>query len=1039
MFAPLNNYSCYSFLEGLSRPGDLAARAADLGYSAVGLTDRGMLAGSIEFYEACQSIGIQALIGASYPIQYAGRQHSLTGNLVLLATNLEGWRNLCRLSSLLQTDSKIIPHGALPFTAFADSSDGLICLTGGVNSLVFSPEIFTGVHKAGVVSSPRRQQLPPASQQLLGRLSEIFTDRIYIQLTQNETAGSPAARIRIDAAQHFGLPVVFAPECFYLDEADAEVQRVLTAMRTNSPLAALRVSQCAPPGSHLHTPQDLAAFYQAFPDQLAAQLRQTTLEIAAQCTLELPLGQLRFPTWDSPAQGTPDEQLRRRAYSGARQLYPNMTQAVTQRLEHELEVIRQSGFASLFLIMADVMAFARQADIPTASRGSASSSLVSHCLGITTPDPLGLDLYFERFLNPARSSPPDIDTDICSKHRDQLIQYVYDTFGHERVAMVATINRFRPRSALRETAKAYGLTSRQITKLVNDLPRRGWSPSRSHELPEESPYARLAAEHRQAPYTSIFSTAARLLDLPHHLSIHPGGIVIAPERLTDLLPTQLASKGVVITQFDLDGVEKLGLVKIDLLGIRGLTVLGDVADYIRQVEPGRAARRLEILDAIPVVDSNTAETVRQGKTIGCFQIESPGMQATLREIQASSIADIMVALALYRPGPLTGGLKDAFVRRHLGQETVVYLHPALAPLLSDTYGVILYQEQVLRIAHELAGLSLADADLLRRAMSHFDPGQQMITLKQKFIHGAELHSQMPPEVSTRIWDLMAAFAGYGFPKAHAASYAEIGWRSAWLKSYFPAQFMAAVLANWGGYYSQRIYLMEARHLGLEVRPPDVRYAKNEFSTMQLDGQSVLFMGLNQVRDLTRRTQQRIQQTRPFASLADFLQRVDPRPKEAENLVKAGALAGFGLEHELISRIQNGGRDLTSQQLPLFELPAQTAPSEPWTAVERAAAQEEVLGLSVDHHPLELVQHYLETAGVISTLEAGDYLGRTVRFAGVPQTWRRAQTFTGDEGYLLILEDLVGSVFILIERSLFRRSRRVLQMRKPIVISGEMRP
>lgn len=1025
-------------MEGLPTPGELAERAAALGYPAAGITDRGMLGGAIEFFEACQEAGLQALIGATFPFEYAARPQPLCGNLVLLAENLEGWRSLCRLSSALQTEPEIIARGALPFAYIAWHAQGLICLSGGAGSLVFASRPLAGDHQAGKPNTLRLPQPSATSRQLLGRLSEIFNDRLYIQLTQNEPAGSLAAQSRLSAASHFGLPIVFAPECYYLDPEDAGQQRVVSAIRNNTPLTSLRASQTAPPNSALPAPLSVDAFCNAFPASVNAQLRENTLIIAEKCRLSLPLGQLHFPTWGNPEQGTADEQLHRRAYEGARQLYPAMPPIVTARLDHELEVIKQSGFASLFLIMADVMAYARQADIPTASRGSASSSLVAHCLGITTPDPLALDLYFERFLNPARSTPPDIDTDICSKRRDRLIRYVYDAFGSDRVAMVATINRFRRRSALRETAKVYGLSNRQIAALVNDLPGRGWGPPRSRDLPDDAPYAKLASEYQKEPYSSIFQMAAKIRGLPHHLSIHPGGVVIAPDQLTNLLPTQLSSKGVVITQFDLEGVEKLGLVKIDLLGIRGLTVLGDVADHVRSSEPDRAASRLEMLNSIPTLDEGTAETVRQGKTTGCFQIESPGMQATLREIQARSIEDIMIALALYRPGPLTGGLKDAFVRRHLGLEAVEYLHPALAPQLASTYGVILYQEQVLRIAHELAGLSLADADLLRRAMSHFDPGQQMITLKQKFIAGAQEHSQISPEISTHIWDLMAAFAGYGFPKAHAASYAEIAWRSAWLKTYFPAQFMAAVLANWGGYYSQRIYLMEARHLGLEIRPPDIRYAQNEFCTVQLEGRQVLFMGLNQVRELSRRTQKRIQQARPFTSLSDFLQRVDPRPREAENLVKAGALAGFGPEHELLPRVRkSGSMGGSPHQLELFNLAPEIIPEDPWSAAVRAAAQEEVLGLCVDHHPLELVHAQLVAAGVISTLEAAAHQGDAVRIAGVPQTWRRAKTFTGEDGYLLILEDLVGSVFVVLDRGLFRRSRRMLNLRKPLVIAGEM--
>src|SRR5512136_2343314 len=333
----------------------------------------------------------------------------------------------------------------------------------------------------------------------------------------------------------------------------------------------------------------------------------------------------------------------------------------------------------------------------------------------------------------------------------------------------------------------------------------------------------------------IFDEAEALLKLPRHLSVHAGGVVVAPGRLTELVPVMRSgSKGVTITQFDLEAVEALGLVKIDLLGIRGLTVLGDVAEFIQQSQPERYLTRLSVLDSTPQQDEATSSRLETGQTIGCFQIESPGMRATLREIHARTEDDLMAALALYRPGPLSGGLKDAFVRRFKGQEPVQHLHPALAPLLGETFGVILYQEQVLRIAHELAGFSLAEADLLRRAMSHFDPGKRMQELQRKFISEAQAKNGIPPETGERIWEMMAAFAGYGFPKAHAASYARVAWRSAWCKTHFPAEFMAAVLANWGGYYSQRIYLNEARRLGLVVRPPHVNYSGHNFVVAHLE-------------------------------------------------------------------------------------------------------------------------------------------------------------------------------------------------------------
>jgi DNA polymerase III alpha subunit len=386
-------------------------------------------------------------------------------------------------------------------------------------------------------------------------------------------------------------------------------------------------------------------------------------------------------------------------------------------------------------------------------------------------------------------------------------------------------------------------------------------------------------------------------------------------------------------------------------------------------------------------------------------------------------------------------LKDAFVRRYRGQEPVVHLHPALTPLLKDTYGVILYQEQVLRIANGLAGFSLAEADLLRRAMSHFDPGKQMQTLKEKFIRGAKENSDIPADIAEHIWELMAAFSGYGFPKAHAASYALVAWRSAWCKAHYPAAFIAAVMANWGGYYGQRVYLSEARRLDLEVRPPHVNHAHREFSALSLDGKQVLFMGMDQVRDLTRRTQLRILQQRPFQSLADFLTRVDPSPLEAENLVKVGALDGLGSIPGLLRELKGGawrGRGIAAGQLPLFSLPGQSSPgamTEDWTLAEKVAAQEEILGAGLSAHPLELASQQIRDAGAVTTQEAAALIGQRVRVVGIRQTWRRSFTTRGEPVYFLSLEDLEGMLDVVIFADVYRRHSQDFSGHAPLGIEG----
>jgi DNA polymerase III subunit alpha len=1000
MFIHLHTHSQFSFLEGIPSPAELAEAAAKNGMPAVALTDRNYLTGAVEFSDACKTAGVKPILGLQLDFSAPPFESDSCGPLTLLAMDLKGWASLCRLSSAFLTGAG--STASLPFHILADHNTGLICMTGSSHGLISS-----------WIQGGRVDQ----AETLLSSLRAIFPDRLYIELQRHTPGDHALTRSLADLARRAGLPIAASHAIHYLDDDQASLQRTLSAMRLNCTLTDLPGDVTAPAGASFLSSARMEAKFSDLPEAIAA-----TLEIANRCHLDLPVGSPQYPRIPLPSGDTAIQVLREKALSGARSLYGPLSPSLADRLEHELEVIETSGYAVLFLIMEGIIQFTRQADIPSASRGSASSSLVAHCLGITTPDPIELNLYFERFLNPARHKPPDIDTDLCSRRRDEVIQHVYETYGVDQVAMVCTINRFRRRSALREVAKAYGFSTPEIKKMVDSLPRRGWGPPGRNRGSPDSPYAELVARYSTPADQSVFQSATQILGAPRHLSIHPGGVVISPGDMTDLVPTQLASKGIVITQFDLESIERMGLVKIDLLGIRGLTVLADVAEGLRRREPDAHPARLAVLDSIPSGDSATSELVRTGRTIGCFQIESPGMRATLREIQARTASDIMVALALYRPGPLTGGLKDAFVRRHLGQEEVSYLHPALEPLLAETYGVILYQEQVLRIAHDLAGLSLAEGDLLRRAMSHFDPGEQMITLKEKFVAGAFEKNAVPPGTAERVWELMAAFAGYGFPKAHAASYAQIGWRSAWCKAHYPAEFMAAVLANWGGYYRQATYLVEARRLGLRLRPPHVNYAGREFSAHEFDGEPVLFMGLDQVRDLTRRTQNRILKARPFKSLADFLSRVDPQPLEAENLIQAGALDGFGRIPDLLRSLKQ--RVWQSGQLPLFsEEPTPAGPD--WSPAEKDKAQQAILGAILDHHQLHASAEIFAAAGYLTTGDAATRIGKRVQVGGRLDDLQRAARDGNSPGHSIALIDREGILDITIADEIYQRYKMLL--------------
>ena len=995
----LRTHSYFGFLESLLSPRALVKAAQQTRIPCLGLTDHRFLTGAIEFYEACLEADIKPILGLEIDLQFEGHP----GRFTLLAKDRSGWSNLCRLNSKLLMD-----HHPFNLQALTEHREGLIGLAGGPGGVFRELVLTTKPHP------------------FLNQLQSIFNNDLFIEIQRTQNGPLQGESLIQGVAQEFQIPLIATQNIYYQNPGDEKLYRTLTAIRHSTPLQGLS-NRLLPPGpAFFPDPEDFHYRYRDCPEAI------TNLStVVDRCNLDLPIGGTHFPSFPTPNGQSQADYLREKATKGAKDLYGKLTPEITTRLDYELEIITRMGYEPIFLIVEDVLKHARQVGIPTSSRGSAASSLVAHCLNITSPDPLALNLYFERFLNPARKKPPDIDTDIASHRRDELIQYIFETYGRDRVAMVGTINRYRPKSALGDVAKAYGLSPETIRQLSRKLPH---SFRVRHSKEEGDPFAPLLKERINPLLQDVISDARALLDFPRHLSVHPGGIIIAPFPITDLVPlVHSTSLGINHAQYDLEGVEKLGLVKIDMLGIRGLTVLGEVADKIQAWRLSEFSKGLEVLSSIPLEDLPTSQTVEDARTIGCFQIESPGMRGTLREIKARTVEDIMAALALYRPGPLRGGLRDAFVRRFRGEEDVTPIHNSLNALLQDTYGVILYQEQVLRIAHELGGLTIAQADILRRAMSHFDPGGVMVTLKRNFIQGAKERRNVPQETAERIWEMMAAFAGYGFPKAHAASYAQLAWNSAWCKTHYPAEFMAAVLGYGGGYYSQRVYLMEARRLALPLHPPHINHSDAHFKVVYPKGEPDLYMGLGQVRDLTQRTMKAIIQNRPYHTLEDFLLRVDPQRKEARNLVMVGALDGIITIPEGLRRIEH---KRPPGQMQLFGAPDIT---EDWDEADRLQAQRELLGVSLGMSALEQIADEIQSSGAITTLEAQDLVGEKVTLAGMRQTWRRLRSHTsGQMMCFLNLEDLEGSIQVLVPPALYRRVYNDLREIGPFLVEGQIK-
>ncbi|MCL7453822.1 MAG: DNA polymerase III subunit alpha, partial [Anaerolineae bacterium] len=627
---------------------------------------------------------------------------------------------------------------------------------------------------------------------------------------------------------------------------------------------------------------------------------------------------------------------------------------------------------------------------------SVANSLVAYCAGITNVDPIAHDLLFERFLNPARAEAagadrglPDIDLDFCSRRRDEVLDYVRRTYGPERVALVSTISTLQPRGAVRETAKAYGLGEAETARLIRLLPRR-WHPDPRRR--DRRTVADVLAALPEARLREVVQAAYELIGQPHHLSVHPGGVVITPGPLTDVVPVQWAPKGFLVTQFDHADVEAIGLPKLDLLGIRALTVLAD-AEHLVQRDHDPDFR----LTGIPLDDGPTGDLLARGETIGVFQCESWGAQRTLRQLQARTVRDLAVANAFFKPGPATGGMAQAFIRRYRGEEPVRFLHPALEPILGQTKGVLLFQEQVLRVAREVAGLSWAQADQLRRGMGHFGH-REMAEMESEFLQGCQRRPPEGPGFNQRqaetLWEQVLAFAGYGFNQGHATSYAGVSYRSAYLKTHWPGAFLCARLAEWGGFHHPAVYMAEAKRLGLQVRPPHVNHSQSRFSLTWEGDRGVLWMGLGQVRDLRRAAVRAIireRQRQPFGDVRDLLTRVALQPKEAAHLIQCGGMDGLGESRAAMlveaKEVERAGSALQMS----FGFAQREVPAEP--ATQRLAWERRLLGQPVSVHPLEVVAERLPPDRV-PLRQVAEASGR-ITTAGV-----RLPGWTGGDGFFL---------------------------------------
>ncbi len=885
-------------------------------------------------------------------------------HLVLLARDYEGWSSLCRIISAAHLEHPGEPPLARLETLAAHSGH-LVALSGCRRGEVWSRLL------AGDPQGARRAA--SVYRELFGR---DFHIELQHELLPDSTKWLRALHL---LAHELRLPTVATNDVHYTRQHDAPLHDVLAAEAANQPLPNPLGRKNAE--LYLKSPAQMRRLFQRYPEAVAGAAR-----IAERCHLDLGLGQLLFPAYPLPPGETAFSLLWKHCFAGAAERYGVLTPEVTSRLERELRVIEELGFAEYFLAVRDIVEFARGRGILYSGRGSAGNSIVSYVLRITDADPIAHELLFERFLNPARRGMPDVDIDFDSARRDEVISYIYERFGHDKVAMVATVNTVRAPSAVRIVSRAFGFTPDETDRLSRKVP---WgNAAKLGEMLAERPELE-GHDFRQPHYRRLVDTAERLAGFPMHLGTHLGGFILSRDPLTDRVPLQWAAKGVVVAQFDKDDVETLGLVKMDILALK---MHSAIAEAVRRIE----ARTGERIDpwALPRDDPAVYRLISAAQTLGMFQLESSGQRNLATRLRERDFEDVIAAISLFRPGPLQAEMIGPFIRRRHGREPATVPHPDMWPSLRRTYGVILYQEQVIEVAAAVAGFSLAEGDLLRRAMTHERSLEEMDEIGRTFVAKAVARG-VERATADEVFRQLRGFAAYGFNKAHAACFAVVCNASAWLKAHYPAEFYCGLLNNQPmGFYSPRVVLNDARRWGLEVRPLDVNLS-GEWFEVEADGRA-LRVGLAYVKEMSAAARRAIVEgrggaggrggasatpgpPRPYTSLPDFVARTRVSREITENLARAGAFDTLGVRREeLIAQLpllyagsRPGGRRGAAAEAgppaaagldqPRLALDDHLAPLDfipSWSLEQRVRAELEVLGLNVSAHPLRFVRDEL---------------------------------------------------------------------------------
>jgi len=1045
-FVHLHVHTQYSLLDGAIRIDPLLKRVADFDMDAVAITDHGTMFGAMTFYEKANKAGIKPIIGCECYMapRRLTEKTSLDkrglSHLILLAENQEGYRNLCKLATIAQLQG-FYYKPRIDKEVLKQYIKGLIGLSGCLRGEI--PRL---------IQEHRIDKADEAARFYL----DIFGEGNFFLEVQNNgiDVQEKVNQALLDMSKRLSIPLVASNDCHYLDKEDVRAHDVLLCIQTGKTVHDTDRLQFRTDQLYLKSKAEMYSAFKDYPGAL-----ENTVDIARRCNIKFDYNSYHFPKFETSSKKTVDEVFEQMVRNGFKSIFkriktknPDIDKKLyVDRIEKEIAVINSMGFPGYFLIVADFIRYAKENNIPVGpGRGSAAGSLVAYSLGITDLDPIEHGLIFERFLNPARKSMPDIDVDFCINGREEVFKYVVEKYGGgDYVAQIITFGKLRTRAVIRDVGRALDIPLYEvdaIAKMVPDV----LNISLDAALEQEPRLKDLA---KKKPEVADLINICRILEgLPRHASTHAAGVVIADKPLVEYLPLYKGKKGEVVTQFDMKCVEKIGLVKFDFLGLRNLTV---IANTLKLIE-ARGGTPPDLLN-LDLKDPATYGLLESGETTGVFQLESSGMKDLLVKLKPESFDDIIALVALYRPGPLDSGMVDDFVARKHGKKTVEYLAPQLEPILKETYGVVVYQEQVMKIAGDLANYSMAEADDLRKAMGKKIP-EILAKHRERFMQGAA-DNGIPPDKAGKIFYLMEKFGGYGFNKSHSAAYSMIAYQTAFLKAHFPVEFMASLLTSEMHSTDGVVkYIAECRSNRIEILPPDINESDKEFT---VTGSKIRF-GLVAVKNVGESAIESIVEARneggKFSSLFEFCERVDLKKvnkRVVESLIKCGAFDSTGdyrsrmmasMENilEYGQRIQ---RERSDPQMGLFDMsgssPAINLPTLPeideWSEKQLLALEKESLGFYITGHPLTGHEDILEkftNANSVVVKEKKD--GDTVRIGGIVRKVKAIKTKkTGGLMAFVTLEDLHGSVEATVFSSLYAKVHGLLNHDRPILIQGQL--